>query len=409
MNRLNLVRELKVGLDFGDGVKPVGRLAVQKRQIYFEYDQNFISYGLEISPLNLPLDFGVRSFNTPFFEGLPGVLYDCLPDGWGRLLIDRFVKSQGLSPSEISPLDRLTYVGHHGLGALVFDPGQGFSKPLGEISLDALSVQTQKVLEGRSDNVLEELIELNGSSAGARPKALIGVNDSRSQIICGKSDLPKGYNSWLVKFSNTQDGLDTGAIEYVYALMAKEAGIIMPDVHLFPAKKGAGYFAVKRFDKDTDTRFHMHSACGLLHSDFRVPTLDYENLITLTWILTRDIREVERMFRLAVFNILSYNRDDHAKNFSFLMDKGGNWRLSPAYDLTFSAGPCGEQSTMVLGEGLNPTVEQLIKLGEAANINNPRILEILDQTRSSLSKWAETARKIGVSNSNIKLIKQKLN
>ena len=277
-----------------------------------------------------------------------------------------------------------------------------------EFTLDTLSEQCQEVLEGRSDDVLENLLVLNGSSAGARPKALIDVNDAKSHIKHGVYDLQKGYSSWIVKFSNTQDGLDAGAIEYVYALMAKEAGINMPEMHLFPANKGAGYFAVQRFDKDAETRLHMHSACGLLHSDFLFPDLDYEDLITLTWVLTRDIREVERMFRVAVFNVLSHNRDDHAKNFSFLMDQTGNWRLSPAYDITFSSGPGGEQSTMVFGEGLNPTVEHLVKLGEAAGIIKSRIFGIINQTRSSLDTWPATASQFGVQARNIKLIQQKL-
>ena len=154
-------------------------------------------------------------------------------------------------------------------------------------------MQAQEVLDGTSDDVLAELIALNGSSAGARPKALIGVNDKRDHIIHGVHDLPAGYTPWMVKFPNSQDGLDAGAIEYVYALMAKEAGVSMPDVHLFPAKRGTGYFAIKRFDRDGDKRYHMHTACGLLHSDFRTPSLDYEDLVALTGMLTRDVREVE--------------------------------------------------------------------------------------------------------------------
>jgi len=166
-------------------------------------------------------------------------------------------------------------------------------------------MQAQEVLDGTSDDVLAELIALNGSSAGARPKALIGVNDKRDHIIHGVHDLPAGYTPWMVKFPNSQDGLDAGAIEYVYALMAKEAGVSMPDVHLFPAKRGTGYFAIKRFDRDGDKRYHMHTACGLLHSDFRTPSLDYEDLVALTGMLTRDVREVEKLYQLAVFLVLA--------------------------------------------------------------------------------------------------------
>lgn len=256
--------------------------------------------------------------------------------------------------------------------------------------------------------MLAELIALNGSLAGARPKALIGVNNARDHIIHGVNDLPDGYTPWMVKFPNTQDGLDAGAIEYIYALMAKEAGIDMPDIHLFPAQKGLGYFAVKRFDCKGSKRFHMHTACGLLHSDFRAPSLDYEDLIALTGMLTRDVREVLKMYRLAVFNVLAHNRDDHAKNFSYLMSQSGGWTLSPAYDLTFSSGPRGELSTMVMGEGRNPSIEHLLKLASEANIKEDYAAKIIEATRSSLARWPDLAKQYGVSDVNRKLIGEKI-
>ena len=401
--------EIKVGINFGDGVNPVGRLAMRDRHIYFEYDSTFIERGIEISPLRLPLQSGVQRFENDLFEGLPGVFNDSLPDGWGRLLFDRFIRSQGILPSDITPLDRLAHVGSNGLGALVFEPDHSAEDTQDEINLDKLASQAQEVMEGASDDGLEELISLNGSSAGARPKALIGVNEKQDHIIHGVHDLPAGYTPWMVKFPNSQDGIDAGAIEYVYALMAKEAGITMPDVHLFPAQRGAGYFAIKRFDRDGDKRYHMHTACGLLHSDFRTPSLDYEDLVALTGMLTRDVREVEKLYQLAVFNVLAHNRDDHSKNFSYLMDSQGEWKLSPAYDLTFSSGPRGEQSTMVMGEGRNPNTSHLLKLADEAKIKKDRATKIIEATKSSLSKWPTLAKQYGVSDANIKLVQKKVN
>ena len=408
MNNYLSAIEVKVSLNFDGKPIPVGRLAMRERTIYFEYDSTFIKRGIEISPLRLPLQSGLHSFNGDLFEGLPGVFNDSLPDGWGRLLFDRFIRSQGILPADVTPLDRLAHIGSHGLGALVFEPDHSGDDTPDVISLDNLAEQAQDVLDGTSDEVLQELLSLNGSSAGARPKALIGVDQARTHIVHGVNDLPDEYTPWMVKFANSQDGLDAGAIEYVYALMAKEAGINMPDVHLFPAEKGAGYFAIKRFDRDGDKRYHMHTACGLLHSDFRTPSLDYEDLIALTGMLTRDVREVEKMYQLAVFNVLAHNRDDHAKNFSFLMDEQGQWKLSPAYDLTFSSGPRGEQSTMVMGEGRAPKTEHLMKLGIDAKIDKDRIHEIIEQTQESLAKWPELAKHHGVSTANIKLIQKKL-
>jgi serine/threonine-protein kinase HipA len=349
MSAKNTVNEIKVSLDFGTKRIAVGRLAMRGRKVYFEYERSFIELNLEISPIRLPLQPGLHSFDNTLFEGLPGVFNDSLPDGWGRLLFDRFARTQGILPTDITPLDRLAHIGTHGLGALIYEPDFDLAEQNESICLDKLSAEAQEVLDGESSDVLKHLIALNGSSAGARPKALIGVNEKRDHIIHGVSILSEGYEPWMVKFSSTQDGIDAGAIEYVYALLAKDAGIDMPDVHLFPAEKGHGYFAVKRFDRFGPKRYHMHTACGLLHSDFRTPSLDYEELLTLTGILTRDVREVEKAFRLAAFNVLTHNRDDHSKNFSFLMDEAGLWRLSPAYDLTFSSGPGGEQSTTVMG------------------------------------------------------------
>ena len=401
-------KEVKVSIDFGNSSYLVGRLALSDSKIYFEYDDNFIKKGLEISPLRLPLKAGLQSFDYSLFEGLPGVFNDSLPDGWGRLLLDRFVRSQGISPSYITPLDRLAHLGSHALGALIFEPDYSENEERYSLDLDYIALQSQEVLDGAADDVLANLIDLNGSSAGARPKALIGVNDKRNNVIHGAHDLLEGYEPWIVKFPNNHDGIDAGAIEYVYALMAKDAGVIMSDVHLFPAKNGAGYFATKRFDRCSDKRYHMHTACGLLHSDFRAPSLDYEDLIALTGVLTRDVREVEKMYRLAVFNVLSHNRDDHSKNFSYLMDSEGSWKLSPAYDLTFSYGPRGEQSTMVMGEGANPSVSHLLSLAKEANIKKDHAVDIIDSIKASLSKWPILAKEYGVSDANIRLIQEAL-
>ncbi len=406
--RIKTVREIKVGINFGAGTKPVGRLAIREQQIYFQYASEFIEASLEISPVHLPLKPGVSHFDYNHLEGLPGVFNDSLPDGWGRLLFDRFARSQGLFPSEVTPLDRLAYIGENALGALVYEPDFGIDEMNGYLSLDQLALQAQAVLDGVSDDVLESLIELNGSSAGARPKALIGFNKERSKIICGARELPGDYEPWMVKFPNTQDGLDAGAIEYVYALMAKDAGIVMPEVLLFPAQRGPGYFAVKRFDRVGNQRYHTHTACGLLHADFRNPLLDYEDLIALTSLLTRDVREVEKMYKLAVFNVLSHNRDDHGKNFSFVMDQSGRWTLSAAYDLTFSSGPRGEQSTMVMGEGRNPGIEHLMMLAKEAGISKKPALEIINIVKTALAKWSDYAKEYGVSQANIKSIEGKI-
>jgi serine/threonine-protein kinase HipA len=402
------IKKVEISLDFGEGVIPVGRLATRESMVYFEYDASFIERGLEISPLRLPLQTGLRTFDRELFDGLPGVFNDSLPDGWGRLLLDRTMRLKGILPEQLSPLDRLVHVGQAGMGALVYEPDYGVDEVSNSVDLDSLASHAEVILNGGAGEVLQELLSLNGSSAGARPKVMIGVDITRQNIVHGTKRLAEDYEPWLVKFSNSQDGDDAGAIEYVYAQMAQNAGLSMTDTHLFPAQQGAGYFATRRFDRNGKRRLHGHTACGLLHSDFRMPLLDYEDLIALTEILTRDVREVEKMFRLAVFNVLAHNRDDHGKNFSFLMDETGEWKLSPAYDLTFSSGPRGEQSTIVMGEEKMPSITHLEQLGQVAKIKHQRMAEIIEQTQTALSDWKQLAAKYGVSKSNIKLISKRL-
>ncbi|EHQ42778.1 type II toxin-antitoxin system HipA family toxin [Myroides odoratus] len=398
------VREIKVGIDFGNEVEPVGRLAQRDAIVYFEYDDTFLSKSIELSPFRLPLQSGLIELPAKPFEGLAGVFADSLPDGWGRLLFDRMMRKDGILPAAITVLDRLAYVGEYGMGALVYEPDKSPFSEENEIDLDYLADQTKQVLEGESELVIKELLALNGSSAGARPKALIGVDEKRETIVHGAKQLTPNFEHWLVKFPNTQDGNDAGAIEYVYALMANQAGILMPDVHLFPSDKGSGYFAVKRFDRERNERFHLHTVAGLTHSDFRFPSLDYEDLIALTRSLTQDHREVEKMYRLAVFNVMVHNRDDHAKNFSFLMNSKGQWSMTPAYDLTFSSGPGGEHSTMVMGEGKNPTVNHLRKLGLNMGLSKELVDSILEQTKEAIVSWRKLASEYGVSKENVNLI-----
>ncbi len=400
------VLEINVGLKFSTDIIPVGRLARRGKDIYFEYGDDFLKSSLEISPYFLLAMPGLKSFNVPqSFEGLPGVFADSLPDGWGRLLLDRKLRAQGIQPGAYGALERLAHVGHNGMGALVYEPDHSPSNDTGTfLDLDKFATHTQEIMSGEASGVLQELIALNGSSAGARPKAMILLNTEKTTINHGTNQHRPGFEHWMVKFANSQDGDDAGAVEFVYALLAAQAGIDMPETHLFPAKHGAGYFAIKRFDRENGRRVHMHSACGLFHSDFRAPTLEYEDLLGHTMALTKDIREVEKMYRIAVFNVLGHNRDDHSKNFSFLMNAAGEWRTSPAYDLTFSSGPNGHQSTTIMGEGLRPSMDHLRRLGIAAKIPLATITSILEQTHDALSHWPRLAKTYSVHKDNIALI-----
>jgi serine/threonine-protein kinase HipA len=209
----------------------------------------------------------------------------------------------------------------------------------------------------------------------------------------------------MVKFASSNATKEIGKIEYIYSLMAQEAGVDMPQAKLLKGNDGS-YFAIKRFDRTDDKRVHIHSVAGLTHSDFRFPILDYDDLLGLTLHLTKDINEMNKMYRLACFNLFSHNRDDHAKNFSFLLDINNNWKLTPAYDLTFSYGPGAEHSTTYLGEGKNPNEQHLIKLANKHNITNAQ--DIIDEVKSAINNFSFYASKYSLSSQSTKIILQEL-
>ncbi len=359
----------------------MGRLVLQDRSIDFSYDDDFLARGLSLSPMKLPLKPGIMRCDDRTFDGLFGIFNDSLPDGWGRLLVDRKLMALGLSPQSLTPLDRLQYVGHGGMGALAYEPEIEFPLLHSSTHLDHLAQVAQQFLTTDDDNALDELLAVNGSSAGARPKAML---------------LDDGLY-WLVKFRSSADPTDIAPIEYAYHLMALKAGLIMPPAKLFPSRTEPGYFGVQRFDRVHGERVHVHSISGLLHADHRMPNLDYETILKATLWLTQDSREAEKQFRACVFNVLAHNRDDHAKNFSFVMDRDGQWHVSPAYDLTFSGGPAGEHCTTIMGEGKRPGQSHLLKLAEIAGIEKSRAQQIIDDVRHATSQWMSIATDVGVS------------
>jgi serine/threonine-protein kinase HipA len=370
----------------------MGRLLLKNRKLFFEYDAAFIKLGLELSPFKLPLKSGVISNDDRTFDGLFGVFNDSLPDGWGRLLLDRKLMNLGLNPGSLSPVDRLCFVGSHGMGALSYEPENPQALSAAHQDLDEIALEIQNFQEQEDDKYIDDLLALGGSSAGARPKILLRIDNE----------------DWLIKFRSSLDPKDIGCIEYAYHLMAIAAGVNVPEAKLFPSRRGSGFFGVKRFDRMQGRDIHMHTIAGLLHADHREPSLDYEMIMKTTLYLTRDVRECEKQFRNAVFNVLTHNRDDHSKNFSFLMDEHGTWRISPAYDLTFSFGPNGEHSTMVMGEGKHPTLSHLLKLAAVGEIKKPKALEIIDHVHSATNTWEDCAKNAGISKPQIKRIGETL-
>ena len=386
-----MIQTINVFLNHVDNKVFVGKLALKNRKIYFEYDENFIKKDIQISPYILPLKKELQVCNDKIFDGLFGVFSDSLPDGWGKLLLDRHLMSKGINFNDITPLDRLCYVGKYGIGGLTYEPiYEEIETKNQEIILDDLANSSINILKGSSYELLDTLLAIGGSSAGARPKIMAQI-DNQNNIIHGSQKLMDGFEHYIIKFPNSNDGLNIGKIEYIYSLMAKKANIEIPKTQLLKGKKSS-YFAIKRFDRIQDNRVHIHSVAGLIHSDFRIPSLDYDDLLTLCFHITKDINEVKKLFRLAVFNLFTHNRDDHAKNFSFMLDEKNSWKLTPAYDLTFSYGVGAEHSTTYMGEGKNPTVNHLEKLALKHGIKEFKL--VIDEVKSAISEFERFAKEV---------------
>ncbi|MDP2315339.1 MAG: type II toxin-antitoxin system HipA family toxin [Pseudomonadota bacterium] len=386
---------LHVSLRLGAAERAVGRLARVDRRILFEFDPGFLAAPLPLSPAHLPVAPGVHEEKRRVFDGLFGVFDDSLPDGWGRLLLDREMDRRGVGRHALTALDRLAFVGDHGAGALVYRPAWESVERPSAVDVMALAEEARLVLEGDSESVFPELLALGGSSGGARPKVLVAMRIADGAISVGRREPPEGYVPALVKFRNRADPADTGAIELAYARMAATAGIDMARTWLVGSTPaGPGFFATERFDRGP--RVHLHSACGLLHADHRVPSLDYEGLLRAVRWLTRDQRAVEQMYRRMAFNVYAHNRDDHSRNFGFLLDHMGAWRLAPAYDLTFSGGPGGEHWMTVAGEGRAPGEAHLRTIAERVGIPSRGARAIVEEVRAAINDWKTVAAHAGV-------------
>jgi serine/threonine-protein kinase HipA len=398
------VAVLNVGLRLGPGQRRVGRLARVDRRILFEYDPTFLADPVPISPAHLPVVPGVHEAKKGLFDGLFGVFDDSLPDGWGRLLLDREMDRRGVGRHALSPLDRLAFVGEQGAGALVYEPAweEASARP-SAVDVLALAEEARLVLEGDAESVFPELLALGGSSGGARPKVLVAMRPGDGALSVGSKDPPPGYLPVLVKFRNRADPEDTGAVELAYARMAAAAGIEIARTWLVGGSTSTpGYFATERFDRNP--RVHLHSACGLLHADHRVPSLDYEALLRAVRWLTRDQRAVEQMYRRAAFNVYAHNRDDHSRNFAFLLDETKVWRLAPAYDLTFSGGPGGEHWMTVAGEGRAPSEAHLRTVAERVGIAARDARTIVEEVRAAIGTWLTVAAGAGVGRASSKRV-----
>jgi len=395
---------IKVSLDFGTSIVEVGMLVEQNQEIYFRFEPSFLECNLDPSPFKLKKTTEILlSPRTPF-DGLFGVFNDSIPDGWGRLILDRKLIESGKNPKEISILDRLSILGKSAQGALIYEPVTNDGKSENErVNLDLIAQESEDLLKTGNASFLDQLYHLGGNSVGARPKILVNYNHKLSQFSTLSEE---EFEPWIIKFPALNDFKDIARIEYSYYKMALACGIEMSESNLFYSEKGKVFFGTKRFDRKGNQRLHLHSACGLLHDDFRYSTLDYGHVMDAANRLENNLTACEKVFRLAVFNVYASNMDDHSKNVAFLMNENGNWCLAPAFDLTFSPSPGGYHSLSVGNTYQEIGKKELLKLASYFGINNGN--EIIAQVKEILSKWNIFSSETEINKKESKLIEKTL-
>lgn len=363
----------------------LGTLADDGRVLLFEYSSAALARGLELSPVHLKLRPESYGGFPGYLHRLPGLVADALPDGWGLMLMDRVFRREGLRHP--GPLDRLAFIGDRAMGALRFAPAHGVQEDAPDWNLPALARENQRVVEGEARAAFEALAVAGGSPQGARPKALVHL-DVASGKVSTRRNAPGA--PWLVKFPAQGEHKEVCAIEQLYADLARDCDIDMPETAWFDVSPRVAAFGTARFDRDAGMRVPIHSLAGLLHADFRIPgTVDYSTLLRATRLLTRDEREVLAAYARAAFNVVFRNRDDHPKNFAWRLGRDARWRLAPAFDLTFSEGPAGQHSMDVCGEADRITRTHLLKLASNNDVPASLAIDILDRVDSVASTFAE--------------------
>lgn len=360
----------KLTVKYHDEIVGVLSLTPNDKLCTFEYAKSWLIEGFSLSPFELPLKAGIFVAKPTPFYGNFGVFEDSLPDGYGRYLLHRALLNEGIDDRELTSIARLSFVGDSGMGALCYEPATFINKGEELKDFDLLQKKALEVLKEQQNTDAGLLLYNSGNSGGCRPKAVFADSEGH----------------WLVKFRHVYDPMDMGRQEYHYNEIARRCGINVPDFKLTAGK----YFTTRRFDISTDgERIHTATAGGLLSVSLSEPVLDYTNLLALTGYLTQNAEDVEEMFRRMVFNYLTGNRDDHCKNFSFLMLKDDTgrwkWKLAPAYDLTLCVEGYNGQHATSVNQTSNPTMKDFIAVGTKTKMTDKRCREIFDQVYQNCS------------------------
>ncbi|MYC88919.1 MAG: type II toxin-antitoxin system HipA family toxin [Gemmatimonadales bacterium] len=387
----------------------------------FQYDPEFLSAGIEVSPIAMPVREAPYAFPAlgEAFTGLPGLLADALPDSFGHRLIDVWLAETGRRLEDFNPVDRLCYIGKRGVGALEFEPALRSGKG-SEVEIAQLVDLANRVLDERgrlagrlgSDGdgeALEDILSVGTSAGGARAKAVLAWNPETDEFRSGQVDAEAGFEHWILKFDGVAnnrdrelaDPLGYGRIEYAYHLMAREAGIEMSECHLHH-EDGRSHFMTRRFDRDVKGRkIHMQSLAAMRHFDYNMPgAYAYEQAVETIRRLGLGMAVVEEQYRRAVFNVVARNQDDHVKNIAFLMDRNGTWRLSPAYDVAYAYNPqglwTGRHQMSMSGKRDGFERADLLKFAETSGLRIPAASRVVDRVLAAVGNWRRFASEAGV-------------
>jgi len=390
----------------------------------FEYDTAFAQSGIEISPITMPLSKRIYTFpelSRKTFYGLPGLLADSLPDKFGNALIDAWLARQGRTPESFNAVERLCYTGRRGMGALEFAPAIGpETRKATRIKIDKLVELASEILTHRNnfnvsladeskEQALTGILQVGTSAGGARAKAVIAWNPSTNEVRSGQVAAGKGFEYWVLKFDGVSGNKDKeledpkgyGAIEYAYSRMAKDAGITLSECRLFE-ENGRRHFMSRRFDRlAAGEKLHMQSLCALAHYDYNVAgAYSYEQALLVMRRLELPMSSIEEQFRRMAFNVIARNQDDHVKNIAFLMDKSGEWSLSPAFDMTYSFNPSGvwtaTHQMTINGKGDKFTMDDFKACAKTASMKRGRAKIIIDEVNQAVSRWQVYADDAGV-------------
>jgi serine/threonine-protein kinase HipA len=390
----------------------------------FQYAPEFLDSGIGVAPLMMPLSPSPYEFPElprATFKGLPGLLADSLPDKFGNALIDAWLASQGRTPESFNPVERLCYIGTRGMGALEFQPAMlGNPSPRKRLEIDALVRLANRVLDERiglqgkfggadDAHVIDDIIRVGTSAGGARAKAILAWNETTGEFRSGQVPAGAGFTHWLMKFDGVSgnrdrevaDPLGYGLVELAYHLMAVAAGIEMTECRLH-REGGRAHFMTRRFDRHAGgEKIHAQSLCAMMHFDFNRPdAYSYEQALATIRRLGMPMRDLEQQYRRAVFNVIGRNHDDHVKNIAYLMDKRGEWRLSPAFDLAFSYNPTGawtgRHQMSINGKRDGFELEDLVALARSGDIKRAKAIGIIEEVDEAVGRWGSFAAQAGV-------------